>query len=385
MISESTMLTLLGSIYQAAGNSDLWRVFLEQLAGILQSSATGIISYDLGSGKAIFRAAVRTDPESLKRYSEYYSTKDIWLARGERLIETGFIETSQMLCPDEELDQSEYYNDYLRPQGLFHQCGGVIVKQEGRLSVIASMRSKRSGAFSDNATEVLRMLLPHLRQALFLHHRITTLESKLHSSTEVLNRLPFGVVLVDTRCLPVFINRTAEAIFARDDGLKMKSDGLHAANSVQSTDLRTMISKCVMTGLRKTWGSGGEMPISRPSSNRPFYVLVTPIGHESFFAIPERPVAAVFIKDPEAALEPSARVLSRLFGLTPAESRVAFLLTQGKSMAETAVELSLSKNTIRTHVAQLLSKTDTHRQSELLRVLIKSAILINEGSSHPFG
>jgi len=129
MTSESTLLTLVGSIYRAVGSSDHWQVFLEQLAEVLQSSATGIVSFDLGSEKAIFRAAVRTDPDCLKRYSAYYATKDMWVARGGRRLKTGFVETSQMLCPDDDLDRSEYYNDYLRPQDLFHQCGGVSSKR----------------------------------------------------------------------------------------------------------------------------------------------------------------------------------------------------------------------------------------------------------------
>jgi len=221
------------------------------------------------------------------------------------------------------------------------------------------------------------VLLPHLRQALFLHHRIARLERDQNSFAEVLDRLPFGVVLVDARCKPVLVNRSAKAILARNDGLNMKYDGLHAADSVQYRDLRTMISKSAMTSSRKGLCPGGEMATSRPSFSRPFSVLVTPIGNDSLFSIPERPVAAVFITDPEVQLEPSAQVLARLFALTPAESRVAFLLSQGKSLAETAAELSLSKNTIRTHLAQLLSKTHTHRQSELLRVLLRSSVFID--------
>ena len=61
--------------------------------------------------------------------------------------------------------------------------------------------------------------------------------------------------------------------------------------------------------------------------------------------------------------------LSGLFRLTSAESRVALLLGDGKSLSEIAQLLGVSRNTLKTQVAGIYSKTGTSRQSQLVRLL----------------
>lgn len=60
-----------------------------------------------------------------------------------------------------------------------------------------------------------------------------------------------------------------------------------------------------------------------------------------------------------------------IIGLTPAEARLASALLQGTSLDEAAAQLGVTRNTIRTQLRGLFIKTDTHRQSDLLRVLLR--------------
>ena len=62
-------------------------------------------------------------------------------------------------------------------------------------------------------------------------------------------------------------------------------------------------------------------------------------------------------------------MLRQFFGFTPAETRFANQLLEHKSVEEAADFLEVSLNTARTHLKKLFEKTDTHRQSELMRLL----------------
>jgi len=62
-------------------------------------------------------------------------------------------------------------------------------------------------------------------------------------------------------------------------------------------------------------------------------------------------------------------VLARLFGLTPAESKLAVALMPGKCLEESASELGVTRESGRTHLKRILDKTSTHRQGELVRLL----------------
>jgi DNA-binding CsgD family transcriptional regulator len=65
----------------------------------------------------------------------------------------------------------------------------------------------------------------------------------------------------------------------------------------------------------------------------------------------------------------SGEVLADLYGLTPAQADVARKLYEGRSVEETAAQLELSLNTVRTHLKQIFSKCEVQSQAELLHTL----------------
>jgi DNA-binding CsgD family transcriptional regulator len=77
----------------------------------------------------------------------------------------------------------------------------------------------------------------------------------------------------------------------------------------------------------------------------------------------------VILRAPEEVPMPSEAQLRSLFGLTPAEARVACLLVV-ETVEEVAASLGVSVATVRSHVQKLLAKTGTRRQSELVRLLV---------------
>jgi DNA-binding CsgD family transcriptional regulator len=66
---------------------------------------------------------------------------------------------------------------------------------------------------------------------------------------------------------------------------------------------------------------------------------------------------------------PPARQLADLFGLTGTEAALAADLLAGQELREIAARRGRSINTVRTHLARVMAKTDVNRQSELMRLL----------------
>ncbi|MGK6315737.1 LuxR C-terminal-related transcriptional regulator [Neorhizobium sp. DT-125] len=62
--------------------------------------------------------------------------------------------------------------------------------------------------------------------------------------------------------------------------------------------------------------------------------------------------------------------LQRLYRLTKAEAAVAVRITRGDGLQSVADALSLSLSTVRTHQQRVFEKTGTHRQAELVRLLL---------------
>ena len=63
---------------------------------------------------------------------------------------------------------------------------------------------------------------------------------------------------------------------------------------------------------------------------------------------------------------------ARLYGLTGGELRVVVALAQGLGGKEAADMLGISEPTVRTHLKSIFSKTETSRQTDLLRLLQSS-------------
>lgn len=69
-------------------------------------------------------------------------------------------------------------------------------------------------------------------------------------------------------------------------------------------------------------------------------------------------------------LVPTVATLAERFELTRAEARVARRLAMGRSLKHIAKELEISPETARTHAKRAMQKTQTHRQAELVSVVL---------------
>jgi DNA-binding NarL/FixJ family response regulator len=68
-------------------------------------------------------------------------------------------------------------------------------------------------------------------------------------------------------------------------------------------------------------------------------------------------------------------------GLTPAEARVATLLTQGRTLAQIATEFGISRTTVAFHLRNIFQKTGTRRQAELVAVLLSKQTSLTTGTN----
>src|SRR5260370_20030238 len=107
----------------------------------------------------------------------------------------------------------------------------------------------------------------------------------------------------------------------------------------------------------KMYGKIGVRRLSVSRKNAaPLEILVSPAQNLPIEVT--RPLGAiVFISDPEQMARTTHDFLRAVFGLTPAECRVALLLGDGKSPREIAKLLALSPNTVKSQASTIYSKT----------------------------
>jgi DNA-binding CsgD family transcriptional regulator len=89
----------------------------------------------------------------------------------------------------------------------------------------------------------------------------------------------------------------------------------------------------------------------------------------------EGPHTVLVLIDLDDSPLPKQTTLERVFGLTPAEARLATLLARGATTSEAAEALGISVATVRTQLGSIFGKTHTHRQAELVILLARLSAL----------
>jgi DNA-binding NarL/FixJ family response regulator len=94
-----------------------------------------------------------------------------------------------------------------------------------------------------------------------------------------------------------------------------------------------------------------------------------------------RPLAMVLAAAPEQRLVAAAD-LAELFGLSPAESRLAVALMGGKKLHDITIETGVGISTLRSQLSAILKKVGADRQVDLIRILT-SVPVVSTPSSRP--
>jgi PAS domain-containing protein len=81
--------------------------------------------------------------------------------------------------------------------------------------------------------------------------RIGAREARRSAAEETLDRMPFGIILLDAGGRVLFLNRADEALVVAVDGLAVSSGTLRAAGPRDTAALRRLISEAFATAIEK--------------------------------------------------------------------------------------------------------------------------------------
>jgi DNA-binding CsgD family transcriptional regulator len=271
------------------------------------------------------------------------------------------------MVPRSTLLRGAYFNEYMRPHELhwgmilWLDCRGAIQEY------LSMTRARGAGEFERGDVELAERLLPHLRRALLLDRRL--LRRGLHpaGAEAVLDALRHALLLIDDHGAAIHVNRAAERLLAGRDGLAIERGQLCAATAVLTARLQGLLAQAV--GRSGGVPMSGTMALPRPSGRRPLMAVAVPLRREVHWLRPQRAAACLCISDPEQQPNAPPAWLSTLFGLTVTEAAVAELLLAGDDTHEIAAHLGISYQTVRAHLARIMGKTGTRRQSELILLL----------------
>ena len=173
-----------------------------------------------------------------------------------------------------------------------------------------------------------------------------------------------GAIQLDRRGRIVAANDAARTLLREDGGLSDEDGVLRALLPVENAELQRLLARALASR-----GAAGSMRLSRAGYRPPLVLHITPVHEADGEATQAHIRAVVLAFDPAWRWNIDPEQVADLLGLTRAESRIAALLAQGRSIDEVVAETGRSRTTVKWHIRHIYDKNGLSRQTELMQLV----------------
>ena len=376
MSEGDTFDRILASLHEAALDDAYWPAASALIDDAVRAKGHSLV-FGSGSpeqGIQIFSAGYfrggQRHRELEREYFDTYYPVDERAPRLRNLPDSQLVHTAD-LYTDKELKTSPAYNEFLH---LAHVQKGLNVRLDGpngtRIVWVINDPIDADG-WSSAQTELIRRLLPHMRQYVSVRQMLAGAGALGASFDELLSTRGSGIVQLDSRGRIIAANDRARDLLRTADGLFDEGGFLFARSSADDDDLQGLLTRALPSFGAE--GTAGSMMVRRSAALSPLMLHITPVDsrEREFRAWPV--AALVLVVDAGRGTRIDAGLVAAVLGLTPMESRVVVLLAEGKTVREIASATGRRVSTIRWHVRQIFTKHGLTRQGDLVQLVLSVA------------
>jgi DNA-binding CsgD family transcriptional regulator len=373
---DQRLFAVIEAIYDAAVDEARWPEALKQLSELTGSQAATFWVLD-GSEQPRLPTFtyVNIDPAFVQEYLDRATPIDPWnqylvAHPSQPVVHDGLVMTER------EKDRHPYYDWQEQYSDLRFRLVGQVCPAPAVHAGVALHRRQKIGRYEPQDIDRFTVLHHHLARALTIGFRLGSLGAMRQCTTELLDRNPVAILLLDERKRIVYANRNAEALRSNGDGIRLCTDGLTLPRRQDNETLQCLIARAISPIASSGDSPGGVMRAPRPSGKRSYAILVTPVSRQYPALSSLRPAVCVIINDPDSQRPLPSYRLQTAFGLTKAEARLAALLAAGEDLRSAAEKLGITYGTARTRLAEIFQKTETRRQGELIKLLLTTLTMV---------
>lgn len=361
-------------LYEASAGVQSWRVALAWLNDAFGSLLCQLLTVRKRTGELLLceqpsGLAVDAVLDYVRAYSLSDPHKDYVL-----LHPVGNILHTEDVFPRRAMVQHPFYREFWDPYGVRSLVATKVAEDDDVMMIVGIIRSFEQHSFSAAEVQLAQRYFGHLIAAL----RIAKSLSKLHIVANV------GQTLMEASDRAMFLlgpggeilgmNKAAERMLSREGVLTQTNGRLRGSTGAGS--------KALSMAFTSLWSS--TAPASSPAAGRTALRIASKTGKIALCALwemkPENSMGAfgphrtllLTVVQPEQQSAADAVFVAALLNLTPAESHVAVLLTEGRSIEDIARMQRVSPTTVRTHLKNIFDKTGTHRQADLVRFVLRA-------------
>jgi DNA-binding CsgD family transcriptional regulator len=210
------------------------------------------------------------------------------------------------------------------------------------------------------------LILSHFTRRLRKIKAVSGAPGAAASPTTMLNAMCRPAIAPDRHGFVVDANTAAEGVF--DDNIKIKDQRLF----VRDPASRNLLKEAIDLSVRPRKDVLAVEPVVVPRSDKlPVIVRIWPFEGPSYPRAQEEVRALLTLNALGPRPGPPPAILAKTFRLAPSEATLACIIARGASPHIAARELKISPERVRGQLKSVFAKTDTHRQSELVALLMQ--------------
>ena len=370
---------LLLDLYSCPAERGRWPVVLDQLCRTLavRSAVVQILFPDRGQLRSRWMVRDSRSEAARALHDRYFSDAVNPRLRVKRppSVGEGIFRDSDFFAPDDPLLAD--LRQGLAATGLGHFISARIRLSGGEaLTLVLHRDANDAHDFSKREEQLALELMPHLRQAVQLTGTMLDAQRQVRDVYEAMDHFRLGLSICEADGTVCWLNEAAEQLLAQRGALWLNRERQLTANSgAETMAVRQTIAKAARDA---------------PDSDDPHFSLVLrDNGREALqlrccglgqaTAIADREFHSqgrvlVMLRNPNSDSSLPPALLRQIFGLSPAESRLAAALCIGATLNEYAAQAGIAIGTARYQLKQVMAKTQVSKQSQLVQKLCTSVI-----------
>jgi DNA-binding CsgD family transcriptional regulator len=361
------MISLVRCIHSAGMNAQEW-------SGVLECLRTHLDAQIVTLGHHAFTTGVDTpwfeSPGGAAFSQEMvaFSARNPWFMSSEDYV-PGRVMTGDELISHHDLKRTDFYRSFLQPHGLLHRLCGVITQRAGGAYCLSALRAEQRGAFGVREKSELEVLLGHITLALENHWRWQEADDLAHALLAMIDQDANAVILATNDAVPIYRNRAADQLLARQNGLRLMGTRIAATHCADQHLLQEAITQVAQDGTKPACGSPRVVTLACTPPTPPIHMVLRAVGRVFRCQTGIRcGLVLMTIRGNHAAHDPATCAFTRKYDLTAAQAKVSAQVFDGKTLPDIAASLHVSENTVRSHLKQIFHKTNTHGQMDLVHL-----------------
>ena len=381
-LSEQSFQRFIDLIYEAAEKPERWRHLYEELQVALDVKSIHMLAVDKRHGTLSYSDGANMPVQGELAYMQHYRFID---PRLPVILQRPMGEWTHCheILSEEEVARHPFYQEFLIPYDRRYMSGCKLADTPDATVVFVTLTGQAQGPLGPEQQAFLDRLLPHLRRATRIGIQNFVYSSQALVGHLLVNKLRQPVILMSPGGEVMHANEAAHELLRSTslveiaDG-KLKLPRRHLQELLRNcADLEQTVKIAAREGapaapeVESSASQFRSMHITADSGSESvyaFYTVLSPQAAMGTFGL--RPVVMLLFYHPGSAPAIDSGLLYAVFGLTPAECRIASLLAEGLSLKQIAQVQGTQHETVRKQLRSIYQKTATNRQPELIRLLL---------------